>query len=62
MARHFIKRAIKHPGAFRRAAKRHGMSTRGYARKVLRKGSRASATTKRRARLAITLQKLRRRR
>lgn len=57
----WIKGAIKHPGAFRRKAKKAKMSTAKYASKVLKKGSKASATTKRQARLARTLSKMRRR-
>ena len=58
----WIKKATsKNKGAFSRQAKRAGMSTSAYARKVLRKGSRASARTKQRARLAQTLSKMRRR-
>ena len=60
--RKWIKGAIKRPGAFRAKAKRAGMSTSAYARKVLKKGSKASARTKRQARLAQTLGKMRRRR
>lgn len=55
----WIKGAIKHPGSFKRAAKKAGMSTSAYATKVLKKGSKASSTTKRRAALAKTLSKLR---
>jgi len=55
MAKKWIQGAIKHPGAFREKARRAGMTTRQYARHVLRKGSRASATTKRQARLALNL-------
>lgn len=58
----WIKKAIKKPGAFRAQAKRAGKSTAAFARSVLKKGSRASATTKRRARLAQTLARLRKRR
>lgn len=58
----WIKGAIKNPGAFRRKAKRAGMSTSAYATKVLKKGSRASAETKRQARLARTLSKMRKKR
>jgi len=60
--RKWIKGAIKRPGAFRAKARRAGMSTSAYARKVLKKGSKASARTKRQARLAQTLGKMRRRR
>jgi hypothetical protein len=58
--KNWIKGAIKHPGSFSRAAKRAHKSVSAYARSVLRKGSKASSTTKRRARLARTLAKLRR--
>jgi hypothetical protein len=57
----WIKKAIKRPGAFKAKAKSAGMSTSAYARHVLRKGSRASKLTKRQARLAQTLGKMRRR-
>lgn len=60
--KNWIQGAIKKPGSFSKAAKRRGMSTSRYARSVLRKGSRASTLTKRRARLALTLAKMRRRR
>lgn len=56
----WIKGAIKRPGAFKAKAKRAKMSTSAYARKVLKKGSKASARTKRQARLAQTLSKMRR--
>jgi hypothetical protein len=62
MAEKFIQKAIKHPGAFREQAERAGMDTASYARKVLAPGSRAPETTKRRARLALTLMKLAKRR
>lgn len=55
----WISKAIKHPGSFKRAAGHAGLSTSAYASKVLKKGSRASATTKRRANLYRTLRKLR---
>ena len=60
MAKHWIAGAIKHPGAFKAQAKRAGMSVSAFESKVLKKGSHASATTKRRARLAKTLGKMRR--
>ncbi len=53
--KNWIKGAIKRPGAFKAKAKRAGMSTAAFARKVLKKGSRASARTKRQASLARTL-------
>lgn len=55
----WIKKAISRPGAFKAKAKRAGMSTAAYARKVTAKGSRASARTKRQANLAKTLGKMR---
>lgn len=58
----WIQKTIRHPGAFRAQAKRAGKSTAAFARSVLKKGSKASATTKRRARLAQTLARLRSRR
>jgi hypothetical protein len=58
----FIKRAIKRPGAFAAKAKRAKRSTHAHARAVLKKGSKASTRTKRQARLALTLSKLRKRR
>lgn len=59
MAKKWIQAAIKHKGAFKKAAKRKGKSVSAYARSVLKKGSKASTTTKRRAALALTLRKLR---
>lgn len=58
----WIKGAIKRPGAFKAKAKRAGMGTNAYARKVLKKNSRASTRTKRQAALALTLSKQRRKR
>jgi len=49
-------------GIFARKAKAAGMSTAAYARKVLKKGSRARKATKRQARLSQTLARMRRRR
>ena len=54
----WIKGAVKRPGAFTAKAKRNGMSVQAYARKVLRKGSRASKLTKQQARLAQTFKKM----
>ena len=51
----WIKGAIEHPGAFSAQAKAAGMTTREFIRKVLAKGSRYTARTKRRANLARTL-------
>ena len=55
----WMKGAVKHPGAFRASAKRAGLSTAAFASKVLAKGSKASALTKRRAALARTFAKYR---
>lgn len=55
MAKHWIAKAIKHPGALTRSAKRAGESPMAFAEK--HKGD--SGTTGRRARLALTLRKLR---
>lgn len=62
MARRWIKRAIKRPGAFKKKARAAGMSVSAYARRVLRKGSHASSRTKRQASLVRTLGRMRRRR
>lgn len=56
MAKRWIKKAIKRPGAFSKKAKRAGMSTYAYAKKK----KHASGRTGRQARLALTLRKLRR--
>ncbi len=54
----WIQGAIKRPGAFTAKAKKAGMSVSAYAKKVLKKGSKASTLTKRQATLAKTLRKL----
>ena len=59
MAEKWIQGAIKRPGAFRKKAKKAGMSTSAYASKVLSKGSKASTRTKRQAALSQTLSKMR---
>lgn len=61
MAANWIQGAIKRPGAFRAKAKKAGMSTGAYASKVTKKGSKASARTRRQANLAKTLGGLRKR-
>jgi len=58
----WIQQAIRKPGAFRKQAQRAGKSTMEFAREVVRNPERFSKTTVRRARLAITLSKLRNRR
>jgi hypothetical protein len=55
----WIKKAIKRPGAFKKKAKKAGMSTSAYSTKVLKKGSKASPRTKKQATLAKTLGKMR---
>lgn len=47
-------------GSFSRAAKKAGMSTSAYARKVLKKGSKASAAMKKKAAFAKATSKFRR--
>ena len=59
MAKKWIQGAIKRPGAFRKKAKKAGMSTSAYASKVLSQGSKASTRTKSQASLAQTLSKMR---
>ena len=53
-ARHFIKGAIKHPGAEKRAAAAAGMSTHAY----MVKHEHDSGTAGKRARLGLTLSRL----
>ncbi len=60
MAKKWIQKAIKRPGAFTAKAKKAGMSVQEYATSVLSKSSEASTRTKRQAALAKTLKKLRR--
>lgn len=55
----WIQKAIKKPGAFSAQAKKEKMSVSKFADKVLKKGSKYSETTKKRARLAKTLKKIR---
>jgi len=58
MAKHFIQGAIKHPGAFKAQAQRAGKSTRQYAQEH----KHDSGTTGRRARLALTLMSMHKKR
>jgi hypothetical protein len=58
MAKDWIQGAVKRPGAFTAKAKRAGMSVQAYARKVLKKGSKASTLTKQQARLAQTFKRM----
>ncbi len=58
-----VKKTMKKKGtagAFSKQAKRAKMGTAAYATKVLKPGSKASATTKKRATLAKTFAKMRR--
>jgi hypothetical protein len=50
----WIQKAIKHPGSFTKSAKHAGMSTHAFAEK--KKG--ASGKTGKRARLALTLERM----
>ena len=54
----WIQGAIKRPGAFTKKAKKAGKSIAAYASSVLKKGSKAGATTKRQAALAKTFRKM----
>jgi len=54
----WIQNAIKHPGSFTQQAEKAGKSVAEFATDVLKPGSKASTTTKRRANLAKTLKKL----
>lgn len=58
MAKKFIAKAIKHPGAFKAQAERAGKSTHEFAEEH----KHDSGTTGQRARLALTLGKLRKKR
>jgi hypothetical protein len=55
----WIQDAIKRPGAFTAKAKRKKMSTSKFATEVLKKDSKYSEKTKKQARLAKTLKKIR---
>jgi len=61
MAEKWIQQAINpaKKGAFSRKAQAAGKSTAGFAKQVLKPGSKASTQTKRQANLAQTLAKLR---
>ena len=50
--KNWIKGAVKRPGAFSAKAKKAGMSTAAYAKKVTAKGSKASTLTKQQANFA----------
>lgn len=55
---HWIQGAVKHPGAFTRKAKAHGMSVPKYAAAVKSGSVKASGTTEKQATLAQTFEKL----
>jgi len=59
MAKKWIQKAIKHPGAFTKKAKAAKMNVSAYANKVLQEDSNANSTTKHQAALAQTLGRLR---
>ena len=59
MAKNWIQKAIKRPGAFRAKAKKAGMSTQAFANKVLANKDKYDARTVRQAALAKTLAKMR---
>jgi hypothetical protein len=59
--KNWIQQAIRKPGAFRKQARRAGKSTMEFAREVVRNPERYDTTTVRRARLALTLSKFRKR-
>jgi hypothetical protein len=54
----WIQGAIKHPGAFTKKAKSHGMSTSAFAKKVLANKDDYPAKTEKQAQLAKTLRKM----
>lgn len=54
----WMQKAVKKPGSFTKQAKRAGMTVPQFAKHVLKPGSKATQTTKRRARLAQTFRKV----
>ena len=62
MAKNWIQRAVKHPGAFARKAKAAGMSTARFARRVAANPQKYSPVTRRQAALARTLSGMRKHR
>ncbi|GIW59448.1 MAG: hypothetical protein KatS3mg087_0514 [Patescibacteria group bacterium] len=62
MAKKWIQKAIKRPGAFRAKAKKAGMSTMAFANKVLANKDKYDSRTVRQAALAKTLAKMRKKR
>ena len=59
MAKKWIQKMHMKKGAFGKQASKAGKSTSAYAHKVLKSGSKASSTTKKRAALALTFAKMR---
>jgi len=62
MAKNWIQRAVKHPGAFAKKAKAAGMTTAQFARRVLANPRHYSPTTRRQAALAKALLAMRKHR
>ena len=58
----WIQKAKLKKGAFTKKANAAGMSVQAYANKVLKKGSKATTTTKRQASLAKTFKKMEKKR
>ena len=58
MAKKWIQKAKLKKGAFTKKANAAGMGVQAYANKGLKKGSKATATTKRQASLAKTFKKM----
>ena len=58
MAKKWIQKAKLKKGAFTKKANAAGMGVQAYANKVLKKGSKATTTTKRQASLAKTFKKM----
>jgi len=59
MAKKWIQKAIKRPGAFKAKAKKAGMSTQAFANKVLANKEKYDDRTVKQAALAKTLSKMR---
>jgi hypothetical protein len=57
--KNWMKNAVKKPGAFSAQAKKAGMSVSKFANKVTKAGSKSSGLTKKRATLAKTFAKFR---
>lgn len=57
-SKNWMQGAVKHPGAFTRKAKAHGVSVKKYASEVMTGKAKADGSTKRQASLAQTFEKL----